>query len=866
MYQIEEIETALNNARNAGAPPEDIAHLETLRSQADSARLGNADQQIEQSNQQAMQPTQNDIQYRNVPTQGAYSYAELQTAKELAQEAYNAGEAPLSDVIAINQIISRDYGSEQGLMAAIKSGFDSYVGGVQESLAERLSPTNRGTPAENNLFEPSEPVTQIFEGMTGSTLDNFLQTFIPEENRENIASSLRDRAADNFSSAGNYQPTVESYRDVNDPLKAFQYVAENIGQSLVPIAGSIATRGRTLPAMGATALNYESIVGTTLNEQVGERDVSRARVGAAVSSVLMGAQHTKALERLVGRKGVQEVLIQGGLANVGQHVAEQYGKTGEVSLDGADEAFVAGLATSGTISTVANRVYGASDRIAKAREASENTLIQTKESVLSNEANLSEAQREFGAGAIEGMRPSEIVELQSSTTSTAENDSRNRLYANLSQYADGVEISRPLTSDIADAGEGAKLLNRENNDNLTSARTRMLNEWFSDAPKDPATIGIVLQDAAEQVRTEGDIQFREAYDGARRLIRNDIEITDTNKKSIIDYLNMEKEKRAPLAERAEIDSLIMDIEQVRSMDQLNNMITTLNQNIQYGQINASASLDPIRRSVRNQFQDVASEISPEFRSIKERIDPEYQKFKKLKEQHEKWFGKKGDRRPTEVASQLLNQIDKGDLKTALSVIDSLNGDTNYLAKVILGHKFGNAEPTNAKIKSVLKSLNRNQDVFNLVFGSPEAQSMIRTLAVTANDIQRSQQSLNQSGTGNRLTPELVRRGSSLAGGAVGAVTGGGLVGGAVGGYVGDMIGNYINNAPTRAAAAELEAGRATPDQVDSNFTSEAFNPFDVEGRDRPMNELMTRAERQQAMEAISALQRELEQSLSGEGD
>lgn len=58
-------------------------------------------------------------------------------------------------------------------MAAIKSGFDSYVGGVQESLAERLSPTNRGAPAENNLFEPSEPVTQIFEGMTGSTLDNF---------------------------------------------------------------------------------------------------------------------------------------------------------------------------------------------------------------------------------------------------------------------------------------------------------------------------------------------------------------------------------------------------------------------------------------------------------------------------------------------------------------------------------------------------------------------------------------------------------------------------------------------------------------------------------------------------------------------
>lgn len=81
MYQIEEIETALNNARNAGAPPEDIAHLETLRSQADSARLGNADQQVEQSNQQAMQPNQNDIQYRNVPTQGAYSYAELQTAK-----------------------------------------------------------------------------------------------------------------------------------------------------------------------------------------------------------------------------------------------------------------------------------------------------------------------------------------------------------------------------------------------------------------------------------------------------------------------------------------------------------------------------------------------------------------------------------------------------------------------------------------------------------------------------------------------------------------------------------------------------------------------------------------------------------------
>lgn len=206
--------------------------------------------------------------------------------------------------------------------------------------------------------------------------------------------------------------------------------------------------------MGATALNYESIVGTTLNEQIGERDVSQARLGAAVSSVLMGAQHTKALERLVGRKGVQEVLIQGGLANVGQHVAEQYGKTGEVSLDGADEAFVAGLATSGTISTVANRVYGASDRITQAREASQGTLIQTKESVLSNDANLSEAQREFGAGAIEGMRPSEVVELQSNTTNTAESDSRNRLYANLSQYADGVEISRPLTSDIADAGEG----------------------------------------------------------------------------------------------------------------------------------------------------------------------------------------------------------------------------------------------------------------------------------------------------------------------------------------------------------------------------------------------------------------------------
>ncbi|CAH7046866.1 hypothetical protein VCHA36P166_50159 [Vibrio chagasii] len=866
MYQIQEIELALSNATNSGAPPEDIAHLETLLSQARNAESGGVDAQIEQSNQELMTPKENDIRYRDIPTRGQYSYSQLQSAKELAQEAYNSGEAPLSDVIAINQLISQNYGSDQGLMAAIKSGFNSYVGGVQESLAERLSPTDNPNAPTSGYFEPSEPVAQVFEGMTGSTLDNFLQTFIPEENRESISGYLRDKANSNFLEAERYTPSVESYRDVSDPLKAFQYVAENIGQSLVPIAGSVATRGRALPTMGATALNYESIVGTTLNEQSGERDVSRARLGAAISSVLMGAQHTKALENLVGRDGVRQVLMQGGLANVGQHVAEQYGKTGEVSLDGADEAFVAGLATSGTMSTVANRVYGTSERISRARGASEDTLLQTKESVLSNDENLSAAQREFGVEAIEGMRPSEIVELQGNTTNTIENDSRDRLYSGLSQFTDGVEISRPLTSDVADAGEGAKALNRENNDNITAARTRMLNEWFSDAPKDPATIGIVLQDAAERVRSEGDVQFREAYDGARRLIRNDIEITDTNKKSIVDYLQAEKEKRAPRTERAEIDSLIMDIEQVQSMDQLNNMITSLNQNIQYGQINASASLDPLRRSVRNQFQDLAANISPEFRSIKERIDPEYQKFKKLKEQHEKWFGRKGDRRPSDVASQLLNQIDKGDLKTTLSVIDSLNGDTNYLAKVILGHKFGSAEPTNARIKNVLKSLNRNQDVFNLVFGSPEAQGMVRTLSITANDIQRSQQSLNPSGTGARLTPELVRRGSSLAGGAVGAVTGGGLVGGAVGGYVGDMIGNYINNAPTRRAAAELEAGRATPDSGDVSFTSEAFNPFDAEGRERPVNELMTREQRQQAMEAINALQRELEQSLNVDGD